>query len=388
MADSRIPKSHQPISPEMDLARLQKAVSLFEDQQRKGAFPGGQLCVRSGGKPIINFAIGIARGLRETEATPVIKVNPETPFPVLSAGKPLAAIAIALLEDLGVLDVNAPISHFVPEFKRNDKENLTPLDVLTHRSGMLMPELVRHTELWGDRRAIQRALAETKPSFPRGTLAYHPHEFGWILNEIVLCVDGRSLPQLFEEEIAIPLELPALRFGLAGRALASLAHTYWLGPEKVDVAGYNVAETFEWQNSEEFFAAMNPATSLVTDANSLAAFYDFLLADGVTPKGVQLISANVIRKYTSRVVFSWDRSLRILLAVGRGFVVGTMLPSSFDWWNTNKCFGHAGGFSSLAFGDYTKGISVAIITNGNRGQADFARRFVPLGHAIRRAFHS
>jgi CubicO group peptidase (beta-lactamase class C family) len=387
MVNARSPESPQSVSTEVDVARLRKAARLFEEQQRQGAFPGGQLSVMSAGRPIMSLAIGIARGLRETEAAPVVKVNPETPFPVLSAGKPLAAIAVAFLEDRGMLDVNTPLAHYIPEFKGSGKEDLTPLDVLTHRSGMLMPNLVRHRELWGNRPAIQRAIAETRPSFPRGTLAYHPHEFGWILNELTLCVDGRSLPQLFEEEIAVPLGLHALRFGLEGRSLASLAHTYWLGPKKSIVAGYNVAETFEWQNSEEFFASQNPATSLVTDANSLAAFYAFLLADGATPEGTQLISANVLRGYTTRAAFSWDRSLRTFLTIGRGFVVGSTLPSIYGWWNTNRCFGHAGGFSSLAFGDYGKGISVAVVTNGNRGQADFAKRFIPLAHAIRRAFH-
>jgi CubicO group peptidase (beta-lactamase class C family) len=387
MTSSKNRESREPDSPLIDPSKLRKAANLFERQQRKGSFPGGQLCVRSAGKTILSLAVGTAQGFRETEATPVVKVKPETPFPVLSAGKPLAATGIALLEDRGRLDVNTPLAHYIPEFKDPGKEDITPLDVLTHRSGMLMPELVLHTELWGNRHAIQRALAETRPSFPRGTLAYHPHEFGWILNELVLRVDGRSLPQLFEEEIAVPLGLPALRFGLAGRTQMSLAHTYWLGPREVNVAGYNVAEAFEWQNSTEFFASQNPATSLVTDANSLAAFYDFLLADGATPAGAQLISATVLRRYTSRSVFSWDRSLRTFLAVGRGFVVGTLLPSTYGWWNTNKCFGHAGGFSSLAFADYGKGVSVAIVTNGNRGQADFVRRFVPLAHAIRRAVH-
>lgn len=75
----------------------------------------------------------------------------------------------------------------------------------------------------------------------------------------------------------------------------------------------------------------------------------------------------------------------MLLAVGRGFVVGTRFPSSFGWWNTNKCFGHAGGFSSLAFGDYDTKISVAIVTNGNRGTMDLARRMLPFAHRLRKA---
>ncbi len=369
----------------MDADRLAKVVERFRRQQSTGSFPGGQLVLRRNGKPVLNEAIGIARGLRPGEDIPPAQVQPQTPFPVLSAGKPLAAIVIAMLEDRGVLDVDAPIAKIFPEFARHGKERITTLDVLTHRSGILMPGFVQKPHLWGDREAIQEALIDTVPSYPRGTLAYHPYEYGWILCEIVLRVDGRSLPDFFDEEIAIPLQLPALRFGLAGRDSDSLAFSYWLGKEKVMVSGINVAEDFERQNSEQFLDARNPATSLVSDADSLAAFYDFLLSGGKTPAGQQLISGRTIQQYTSRQVQAWDRGLRTPLALGRGFVVGSRSPSSFGWWNTKQCFGHAGGFSCLAFGDYRTNISVAIVTNGNRSMVDFINRFVPLAHGLRKA---
>jgi CubicO group peptidase (beta-lactamase class C family) len=369
----------------IDPSRLEKVVRLFESQQQNGSFPGGQLVLRRDGKLVLSVVNGIARGFRQTEEVPPMSVTLQTAFPVLSAGKPLAAIAIALLEDRGALDINTPIAQFIPGFAGHGKEKITVLDVLTHRSGMLMPRLVKNPHLWGSREEVRRALIECVPSHPRGTLAYHPHEYGWILNEIVFEVDGRSLPTFFEEEIAVPLQLPALRFGLAGRDVDTFGFSYWLGSSEAIVAGSNVAKDFEWQNSEEFFRANNPATSLVTNAESIAVFYDFLLSGGKTPDGKQLIAENLLQQYTAQCVFGWDRSLRTAIAIGRGFVVGTRIPSSFGWWNTRKCFGHGGGFSSLAFGDYDTNTSVAIITNGNRSFFDFARRFIPLAHGLRRA---
>lgn len=372
-------------SVNIDTHRLERVIRLFERQHQNGSFPGGQLVLRRDGKLALSVAIGIARGYRPTEGISPISVTTQTEFPLLSAGKPLAAIAIALLEDRGALDISCPIAQFIPGFAGHGKEKITVLDVLTHRSGMLMPGFVKNTHLWGSREEIRTALFECEPSHPRGTLAYHPHEYGWILNELVQEVDGRSISTIFEEEIATPLQLPALRFGLSGRDVNSFAFSYWLGSDEVIVAGSNVAEYFEWQNSEEFFNANNPATSLVTNAESIAAFYDFILSGGKTPGGKQLISEDLLQQYTTQCVFGWDRSLKTAIAVGRGFVVGTGIPSSFGWWNTRKCFGHAGGFSSLAFGDYDKNISVVIVTNGNRSFPDFARRFIPLAHGLRKA---
>ncbi|HSG16185.1 MAG TPA: serine hydrolase domain-containing protein [Anaerolineae bacterium] len=384
MADS-ILVAVEPEAAGMNGQRLAKVIDLFRRQQASGAFPGGQLVARRGGQLVVDEAVGIARGFRVDEPTPPMPVRPSTPFPVLSAGKPLAAIVIALLEERGQLDVEAPIAELFPAFQRHGKEHITTLDVLTHRSGLLMPELVATPHLWRDRAAVQKALIETVPTYRRGTLAYHPHEYGWLLSEIVQRVAGRDLPDLFAEEFAVPLELPALRFGLAGRESESVAFNYWLGKSKVMVAGLNVAEDFEAQNSALILEARNPAISLVCDAGSLAAFYDFLLAGGRTPSGRRLLSEDTIRRYTTRQVLGWDRSLKTPMALGRGFVVGTWLPSSFGWWNTGRCFGHAGGFASLAFGDYSTGLAAAIVTNANRGMSDMLRRVVPLAHHLRQA---
>ena len=376
------------VSPEsvrMDERRLAGVVYRFKKQQSSGAFPGGQLVVRRAGKPVVNEALGIARGLCAQENHHPLQVQPQTAFPVLSAGKPLAAICIALLEDRGMLDIDAPIARIFPEFGKHGKGQITTLDVLTHRSGILMPDLVSKPHLWADREAVQTALINTVPKYPRGTLAYHPYEYGWVLNEVMLRVDGRSLPDFFVYEFAVPLQLPALRYGLAGRNPESVAFTYWLGGEKANIAGINVAEGFESQNSVIFLEARNPATSLVCDAASLAAFYEFLVNGGRTPAGQLLISEKTLKKYTTLQVSSWDRSLQTFTSLGRGFVVGSIFLSTFGWWNTGQCFGHAGGFSSLAFGDYRTGISAAIITNGNRSMSDFMKRFIPLANGLRNA---
>jgi CubicO group peptidase (beta-lactamase class C family) len=377
-----------PVEPEsvnINPGRLARVAERFHNQQQSGAFPGGQLVLRRYSKLVLNQAIGAARGFRADRSDSHMPVEPQTPFPVFSAGKPLAAIAIALLEERGGLDVHAPIIEIFPGFARHGKERITTLDVLTHRSGILMPDFAKNMSLWGDREAVQNALIETVPFYPQGTLAYAPYEFGWILSEIVLRVDGRTLPDFFAEEIAAPLQLPALQFGLAGRDLNTLAFSYWLGKDKVIIGGTNVAENFEQQNSAQFFNAQNPSNSLVSDAASLAGFYDFLLSGGKTKVGQQLLSEQTIRQYTSRHVLAWNRSYRTVTAMGRGFMIGTLMPSSFGWWNTGQCFGHGGGFCAISFGDHSKNLSIAIVTNGNRSLNDFPKRFLPLAHGLRQA---
>jgi CubicO group peptidase (beta-lactamase class C family) len=165
-----------------------------------------------------------------------------------------------------------------------------------------------------------------------------------------------------------------------------LAFSYWLGKDRVVVAGLDVAEDFESRNnSADQFNSLNPAVSLVTNAASLAAFYEFLVNNGVTRTGERLIMEETLRKYTTRNYAGWERNSKAISVVGRGFIVGALLPTIFGWWGTGECFGHPGGFSSLAFGDRATGIAAAIVTNGNRGFMDLAKRFIPLAHGLRKA---
>jgi CubicO group peptidase (beta-lactamase class C family) len=378
-----------PVDPEIvdiDKDKLGQVLTQFKNQQKRGVFPGGQLVLRRNGRLVLNEVCGVARGFRGSEGITPIEVKPDTPFPALSAGKPLAGIAVALLEDRRVLDVEAPIADIIPEFARHDKEQITTLDVLTHRTGIQLPGLIEKYHLWGDREAVLSYLIETKPVFKRGTLAYAAYEFGWILSELFLRIDGRRLSDFIAEEISDPLGVPALKYGLAGRELNDLAFSYWLGKDKVIVSGINVAENFEGtNNSIEQINSMNPAVSIVTDAASLAAFYEFLLNNGIANSGKRILSEKILRKYTTRNISGWDNSSKIYSALGRGFMLGSPFFSVYGFGNTSNCFGHAGGFSSLAFGDYDTNIAVGIVTNGNRNFWDLGKRFAPLSHGLRKA---
>jgi CubicO group peptidase (beta-lactamase class C family) len=378
-----------PVEPEtlgIDERRLSRVLGRFRRQQASGLFPGGQLALRRHGQPVLSEACGIGRGLRPEEGIVPVEVRASTPFSVLSAGKPLAAVAIALLEDRGRLDIGAPVAEFIPGFETHGKGEITVLDVLTHRAGILLPDLVRNSRLWKDREAVIGCLVEARPRYPRGTFAYMAYEYGWILAEIVLSVDGRTIADFVAEELTDPMELRGLTFGLGQRDLESLAFSYWLGKERVMVGGINVAADFERRNNSAIqFDSMNPAVNLVTDASCLAAFYEFLLAGGVTRSGERLISESTLREYTTRNFLGWDRNSRAPCAVGRGFIQGASYTTVYGWWGSGGCFGHPGGFSSVAFGDRDTGIAVAILTNGNRGFGDLARRFIPLAHGLRKA---
>jgi CubicO group peptidase (beta-lactamase class C family) len=358
---------------------LSTVEALFRRQLERGAFPGGQLVVRARGTELLNLAIGVAR----TDGA--IPVTPATPFQVMSASKPVIALAVAVLEDRGLLDVSRPVAHYVPEFGQADKSEITVLDVLTHRAGVLVSTLWDASDLWPDWQRVQEEIWRTVPRYPRGTLAYHPREFGWILAEVVRRISGQSLPEFVAE--VIPDVGLTLRFQVDPDEVRQVAHSYWQGRAGYRLGGEDLATRFEEvNNGPQTLTSLVPGASMLTTASALAQFYEMIVRGGVASSGERLIRAETLDAYLRRAVAGRDRTSGNFVVLGRGFMRGWRGPHVYGWWGTQDCVGHAGGFSTVAYSDLHTRLAVAIVTNGNRGFGDLLRRFAPLGSAIRREF--
>lgn len=348
---------------------FEAVIAAFRGQHARGRFPGGQLAVRHRGELVVDEVIGSASGLRTGE--PEIAVTRATPFGVFSVSKPFVAIATALLEERGALDVGAALSHFVPTWPADR----TVLDVLTHRSGILLPELVANERRWGDRADIVDTIANTPPRYRRGTLAYGPYEYGWILGEVIERVAGEPLPVFLKRELLDPAGID-VRFTTDAPA----ARTYWIGGPRV-VAGVELSARWEEvHNAPTTHATLVPGAGMFATADALTRFYALLL-DG----GRGLLAPETIAAYTRVNAAGYDRSNRLPLRIGRGFLLGSLMPSLYGWVGTRRCFGHAGAFCAVAGADPAHGIALAYVTNGNAGPYDLLRRTAPLWSRVRAA---
>jgi CubicO group peptidase (beta-lactamase class C family) len=375
-ASQPVEKQFAKLGPRLVTDPFQAVAEFFVGQQARGAFPGGQLVVMREGQVVCDVACGVARGHRGEE--PGVFVTSDTRFQVMSASKPFVGLAIALLDDAGLLDVEAPVARYFPEFGQNGKQQITVADVLVHRSGVLLEELQREPELWSDWDSVVAAMANARASRRRGTLAYSPAGFGWILAEVVRRVAQQPLQEFLLSRL--PASLRNIRFVDASLA-ASAAYSYWLGPQRFMLAGRDIAADFEEvNNSITCVTACVPGAGLLATARELAMFYDLLVAGG---RGV--IGTETLGRYTTQQTSGFEWQLKVPLQLGRGFGLGSFGPHAFGWWNTRPCFGHAGGFGVVAFADPRTKTAVAAVTNGHRGVGDMLRRFAPLGSRIRRA---
>ena len=134
---------------------------------------------------------------------------------VLHSGtKGLVATALLLLVQRGLLDLDRPVAAYWPEFAVAGKADITVALLAAHAAGLpglegdplTMDELRRPD-------AIAARLAAQLPMVRVGVPCYHAFTFGWLCDELVRRIDGRTVGQFVADEIATPLELD-VRIGL------------------------------------------------------------------------------------------------------------------------------------------------------------------------------
>jgi len=145
------------------------------------------------------------------------KVDGETLFNVYSVTKAVAATALHIQVDRGLLDYNAPVARYWPEYAAKGKESTTVRDVLTHRACVPQMPADVTPERMCDWDWMTRAIAALEPLAPPGTRTlYLSMTFGWIVGELVRRTDPRhrSLGRFIREEIAQPLDITDLWVGI------------------------------------------------------------------------------------------------------------------------------------------------------------------------------
>ena len=127
---------------------------------------------------------------------------------VYSTTKTMAAVCMLMLADRGLIDFDAPVARYWPEFAQNGKEGVLVRHVMSHSAGLSgFDSRVAIEDLynWDD---ICGRLARQAPWWEPGTASgYHAITQGYLQGEILRRVDGRSLGTFFREEVATPLNV-------------------------------------------------------------------------------------------------------------------------------------------------------------------------------------
>jgi CubicO group peptidase (beta-lactamase class C family) len=160
---------------------------------------GAACSVYVGGRPVVNLWGGLAdrdadRPWRE-----------DTIVQVASTTKGATAICAHMLAQRGLLDLDAPVIGYWPEFGAAGKENILVRWLLSRQAGLPVvdgPLTFEQACAWDP---VIRALEAQRPLWRPGTQhVYHAMTYGFLVGEVVRRITGKSLGTFFAEEIAAP----------------------------------------------------------------------------------------------------------------------------------------------------------------------------------------
>jgi CubicO group peptidase (beta-lactamase class C family) len=134
----------------------------------------------------------------------------DTLVPMFSTTKGVASMAVAVAHSRGLLDYDAPVASYWPEFAAAGKQAVTVRQLLSHQAGLCaIDERLELADLL-DLDRVAEVIARQRPAWAPGTRhGYHGITLGWYEGELIRRVDpgGRSLGRFFADEVAAPLGL-------------------------------------------------------------------------------------------------------------------------------------------------------------------------------------
>ncbi|HTL55724.1 MAG TPA: exo-beta-N-acetylmuramidase NamZ domain-containing protein [Candidatus Limnocylindrales bacterium] len=130
----------------------------------------------------------------------------DTIFDLASLTKVVACTpAVMLLIERGELDLDAPVSKYIPEFSAQGKEDITVKQLMVHLSG-LRGDIETQSDWHGREVAIQKACQEKLVTSPGTAFRYSDINF-FLLGEIVQRLSKTPLEEFVAHEIYQPLKM-------------------------------------------------------------------------------------------------------------------------------------------------------------------------------------
>jgi CubicO group peptidase (beta-lactamase class C family) len=163
-------------------------------------------------------------------------VTPQTPFILGSTSKSFTALAIMQLVEAGKIDLDAPVTKYLPWFRTNDaaaSAQITVCNLLNQNSGL--PTYDGRLGLWDDNQSSMaletgvRGLSRVQMSQPAGQAYEYANENYDTLGLIVQTVSGISYEDYVRSAIFAPLQMRHSAAALTDPAASDIAtgYRYW-----------------------------------------------------------------------------------------------------------------------------------------------------------------
>jgi len=314
--------------------------------------PGATLGVLDGDDVSV-FAAGLANRRTGVEATP------DTLFQIGSITKVWTATLVMMLVDEGVLDLDAPVVSYLPEFKVGDPDvtaRVSLRDLLSHRSGIGGDHILETGRGDDTLERYVETCADIGQEHELGaTMSYCNTGFS-IVGRVIEKVTGKTWDHVLRERLIGPLGLTHTNT-LPEEAIlfrAAAGHVKLPGDEEEQVAPMWVLPR-----------SAGPAGLINASAADLLTFARLHLDEGRAPDGTQLLAPGSVKQMQEAQIDIPDR-----YTLGDRWGLGWILFS----WDGHPGFGHDGG--TIGQRAYLRvlpeaRLAVCLLTNGGESGTAF-----------------
>jgi len=346
--------------------RFGKAREAFAHNLSTGADVGASFCSTLNGQTVVDLWGGFV----DPGKTKAWEKN--TIINVYSTTKTMTALTALMIADRGLIDFNAPVAKYWPEFAANGKAGVKVSHLMSHAAGLSgWKEKLTKDDLY-DWEKCTSLLAAQAPYWEPGTACgYHAMTQGYLVGEVIRRVTGKSVGTVFREEIAKPLGAD-FYIGLPASEDARVAEL--IPPPPGQAIGDGNQSELTWNmahnpgvdvsetKTRAWRGAELPAAGGTGNARSVALVQS-ILANGGTLGGKKFLSEAGCRKALELQIEGTDLILGQPVRYGMGYgLPGPMLPLP----NQNMCFwGGYGG--SLVIVDMENHATYGYVMNKMQG---------------------
>lgn len=306
--------------------------------------PGGVLWLEHNGE-IYRRSYGQRAVIPKREA-----MTDDTIFDAASLTKVVAtAPAIMILVDRGLLQLDAPVAKYIPEFAQNGKGEITVRQLLTHTSG-LRSGIPRDPDWSGYGKGIALACAEQPTGPPNTTFRYSDINF-ILLGEIVARVSGKPLDEFARQNIFQPLRMIDTGYRPSRAATQRIAPT--------EKRGNDVLRGVVHDPTTRRMGGVAGHAGVFTTAADLARFARCILNDG------QLDGVRIFRPEIGRAMRAVQSAPEIQARRGLGWDIDSPYAGPRGKHLPVGSFGHTGWTGTSLWLDPFSRSFVIFLSNRN-----------------------
>jgi CubicO group peptidase (beta-lactamase class C family) len=185
-------------------------MALVEASQSSAPYPGVAVAVRRGNVPVVEMGFGLADIENNVAATSA------SVFQIGSLTKSFTALLIAQLAAEGAIDLDAPLSTYVPEYE-GPAADIPIHHFMNHTSGLVnytnLPEYPRSTRREFTREEMMDLFDDKPLDFQPGEAFLYSNSGTYLLGIIIEHVTGKTFEDALQERILTPLGLEQTYYG-------------------------------------------------------------------------------------------------------------------------------------------------------------------------------